>query len=950
MIKETSFICFYSYKGGTGRSLTLANIAYLLASEGQKVLIMDMDMEAPGQHKTDLFHEELPISKPGLLEMLLQRKKNFDVDQPFSIEIKDYIRRSSVFDRDISQHADPDSEHAIIQGDGCIDLLPVSQRVDGDFQVKLAEWDWELFYTKYNGENFLQDLKDEISEAGYDTVLIDSRTGMSEVFFVSTFSLADTVVLVSSLNRQNIEGTALAAATLSKTNAEQVQRYGKKKLHFVLSPIPQGVSLDEVNKRIKDIQFDWVELKRIDAYIPYQTELALLEKILVREDLLSKRRYEGGYSSEIKKLHRLLLDKNADSSMTPFEDESLLGFKTINPFPAIRVEYWNERQVVAYFVDPGNNINHAMRQFMPTVLYGSRGTGKTMLARWLSFETMAYRLKNPKPSMINSPIGLWFRLDVDLLNVFNTKDPNLKDKFSRLFGQFFDLLVLRKALEALDALGGIKAWCNPEVLFKVLAREMGKTEYPKNYDQMAASIEQCLAELRAFINNPERAQSPYIIQDNVLMKLLMEQLLDAQNFPAECYFIVLIDEYENFHKYQQRIVNTRLKQVKNSDRVTYKLLARNGGMHTYETLAGNQSIEETHDFRSYKLDEGVEFNQFKDHVAKIIEKHLADSSYFRERDCVNATSLFASLSAEDEALSITEKRGNQPLCEWLKKYHKDKNTAPLLEWMEQESNILRQAVAVVLLNQGKTIEKIVGEFSNDSKTAKDWYHNYHRGALHWLCSRYKKIKRYAGFEQIVGIAGNNTRVALDLCYAIIEKWLAMDDERKSLPIDAEIQDAAIHEQSETYFRALRERRNDNEDYHRFVERLGRLFEIIHKGPRQGEPEINHFVIEGELDEDSEKSLKLCRNEAVLRWLPGNKQKDKADLQRDAWQLHPRYTPHFNISWRRKKMLKLTARELAILFSGDEEDWKAVVKRVDQQYCQLHSKSMNQQSLFDEDND
>jgi len=186
-MKDTRFICFYSYKGGTGRSLTLANIAYLLASKGQKVLIMDMDMEAPGQHKTDLFHEELPIAKPGFLEMLLQRKENFDAKQPFFIEIKDYIRRSSIFDRDISQYADSNSEHAIIQGDGCIDLLPVSQSVDGEFQAKLARWNWDLFYTKYNGEDFLQYLKIAISEAGYDTVLIDSRTGMSEVFFCQHF-------------------------------------------------------------------------------------------------------------------------------------------------------------------------------------------------------------------------------------------------------------------------------------------------------------------------------------------------------------------------------------------------------------------------------------------------------------------------------------------------------------------------------------------------------------------------------------------------------------------------------------------------------------------------------------------------------------------------------------------------------------------------------------------
>ncbi len=945
-MKNTRFICFYSYKGGTGRSLALANIAYLLASNGQKVLIMDMDMEAPGQHKTDLFHEELPLAKPGLLELLLQWKEQFGEDQPFFIELKDYVRRSSIFDRDISQYSDPDSDLAIIDGNGCIDLLPVSQLVDDKFQAKLAEWDWELFYTKFNGEDFLQYLKLEISEAGYDTVLIDSRTGMSEVFFVSTFSLADTVVIVSSLNRQNIEGSALAAATL--TSKQQVERYGEKKLHFVLSPVPQGISLIDVNKRIKEIKSSWKELKKIDAHIPYQPELALLEKILVRDDLLSRRSYEGEYTREIKKLYQLLFNDNIDSSITLFEEESFLGFKTINPFLAIRVEYWNESQVVTYFVDPGDNINHAMQQFMPTVLFGSRGTGKTMLARWLSYETMAYRLKNPKPNKINSPIGLWFRLDVDLLNIFNTKDPNLKDKFSRLFGQFFDLLVLRKALEALDALGGIKAWCNPEeVLFKVLAREMGLSEYPKNYEQMAACIEQCLAELRAYINNPERVNSPYLIQDNVLMKLLVEQLLDEKTFPENCYFIVLIDEYENFYSYQQRIVNTRVKQVKNSDRVTYKLLVRNDGIHTYETLASYQPIEVTHDFRTYNLDEGVDFYQFKDHVAKIIGKHLSDSRFFLEHECVTADKLFALLSAEDEALIITEKRGNQPLCEWLKKNHRDKNTGPLLNWMAMETNLLRQAVAVVLLNQGKSVEKIVEEFSNDSKTAKDWYHNYHRGALHWLCSLYKKNKRYAGFDQIVGIAGNNTRTALDLCHAIIEKWLATD-EQKFLPIDVEMQNAAIHEQSETYFRALRERRNDNENYHRFVERLGRLFEIIHKGPRQGEPEINHFVIEGELDSVTEKSLRMCRNEAVLRWLPGNKQKGKADEQRDAWQLHPRYTPYFDISWRRKKMLKLTANEIGILFTGDEKHWKTLVTRVDKQYCKLNSKSPNQKSLFDED--
>ena len=42
---------FYSYKGGTGRSMALANVACLLAKgSAEPVLMIDWDLEAPGLH------------------------------------------------------------------------------------------------------------------------------------------------------------------------------------------------------------------------------------------------------------------------------------------------------------------------------------------------------------------------------------------------------------------------------------------------------------------------------------------------------------------------------------------------------------------------------------------------------------------------------------------------------------------------------------------------------------------------------------------------------------------------------------------------------------------------------------------------------------------------------------------------------------------------------------
>ena len=43
-------IAFYSYKGGVGRTLALSNIARRLADFGKKVIMLDLDLEAPGLH------------------------------------------------------------------------------------------------------------------------------------------------------------------------------------------------------------------------------------------------------------------------------------------------------------------------------------------------------------------------------------------------------------------------------------------------------------------------------------------------------------------------------------------------------------------------------------------------------------------------------------------------------------------------------------------------------------------------------------------------------------------------------------------------------------------------------------------------------------------------------------------------------------------------------------
>jgi len=59
---------FYSFKGGVGRSMALANIAALLAKAGRKILAVDWDLEAPGLEKYFQTPPEAVREKPGLID------------------------------------------------------------------------------------------------------------------------------------------------------------------------------------------------------------------------------------------------------------------------------------------------------------------------------------------------------------------------------------------------------------------------------------------------------------------------------------------------------------------------------------------------------------------------------------------------------------------------------------------------------------------------------------------------------------------------------------------------------------------------------------------------------------------------------------------------------------------------------------------------------------------
>jgi hypothetical protein len=81
MLQIPHFTTFYSYNGGVGRTMLLVNVGAALAKRGQKVLLLDLDLEAPGMHRIrDLSPAKMP--NVGFLDWLLLWQNEGAPDEP----------------------------------------------------------------------------------------------------------------------------------------------------------------------------------------------------------------------------------------------------------------------------------------------------------------------------------------------------------------------------------------------------------------------------------------------------------------------------------------------------------------------------------------------------------------------------------------------------------------------------------------------------------------------------------------------------------------------------------------------------------------------------------------------------------------------------------------------------------------------------------------------------
>jgi formylglycine-generating enzyme required for sulfatase activity len=266
-------VTFYSYKGGTGRSMALANIAWVLASSGKRVLAVDWDLEAPGLHR---------YFEPFLADKTLEQ----------STGVIDFVRDFAVGAIAAEPSAGPEwyekysdlLAHAMslewdFGHEGALHMVSAGKQ-DAAYPIRVNTFDWRDFYERLGGGILLELVKKNLRRV-YDFILIDSRTGVSDTSGICTMQMPDELVVCFTLNRQSIYGASSAARSAYRTRhtlsgeptlkiwpvPTRVEAFEKDRLELALSMARARLSgvLHQLDPEQEDRYWDEIAV----AYEPY---------------------------------------------------------------------------------------------------------------------------------------------------------------------------------------------------------------------------------------------------------------------------------------------------------------------------------------------------------------------------------------------------------------------------------------------------------------------------------------------------------------------------------------------------------------------------------------------------------------------------------------------------------------------------------------------------------
>ena len=199
-------LAFHSYKGGTGKTTLISNLAALYASQGRKVCLLDFDLYAPS---LGMYFRKRPT-------IFLNNLLRGDLDQ-------------SSGEAEINSVVTDISSELGLKGKLFIGFASPSKEDISDIEFQ-HDQKWQLKAIKR-----FQSFKNQLfEEQDLDCLLLDTSPGI-RYWSINSLAMANMLFLVMKTSDMDIEGTKKMVNDIY----DVLTKYGKSKYYIILNKIPE---------------------------------------------------------------------------------------------------------------------------------------------------------------------------------------------------------------------------------------------------------------------------------------------------------------------------------------------------------------------------------------------------------------------------------------------------------------------------------------------------------------------------------------------------------------------------------------------------------------------------------------------------------------------------------------------------------------------------------------
>jgi MinD-like ATPase involved in chromosome partitioning or flagellar assembly len=222
----SKIISIHSFRGGTGKSNTTANLACLLAAQGKRVGVVDTDIASPGIHV--LFGME---------------------EEDMGHSLNDYLWGKCT----IEDTAHDVTNRLGVEVSGKVFLIPSSIKVGEISRILREGYDVGLLNDGF------QDLLDDLQ---LDALFIDTHPGLNEETLLS-IAISDILIIILRPDNQDYQGTSVTVDVARKLEV--------RKMVLLVNKTPEILSPDAVRNQVEETYSTDVA-----AVIPHSDEFMAL--------------------------------------------------------------------------------------------------------------------------------------------------------------------------------------------------------------------------------------------------------------------------------------------------------------------------------------------------------------------------------------------------------------------------------------------------------------------------------------------------------------------------------------------------------------------------------------------------------------------------------------------------------------------------------------------------